>query len=48
MDSLEERQTEAICYLNDNQVEPDAQWEIFANLMGIVFVSEEIGWDIME
>ena len=48
MNSLEERQTEAICYLNDNQVEPDAQLEIFANLMGIVFVNDEEGWDIME
>ena len=48
MENLEERQIQAISWLNDNQVEPNTELETLANIMGIMFISQEEGWDIME
>ena len=47
MDSLEERQVEALCWLNDNDVEPNYDCMALAEFFGLKFVSVD-GWSIID
>lgn len=50
MSKFEERQTELLCYLNDNMVDPSEQNRCIAEIFDISFIwtDSEDGWHIDE
>lgn len=48
MKKFEEKQVELMIYLNDNEIEPNEVISSIAEILGIVFISNEVGWDIEE